>query len=331
MQDPSKTQRELALFIDKGYNPLEVAQSIARHGYFESEPMIVIPENGGLTVVEGNRRLTALLGIADEELRSLLGAQTRGWLRLPEDVDLPTEIPVVEVTDRKQVAPLLGFRHISGLAEWEPFAQARYIFALIEDGESFDSVAMLVGRSPLEVKSMYRDHEILRQGNDVFSLDVSRAEQDFGVFNAAMAIRNIRTYIDAPTAGQTDQDTWPLAEEDAPKLARLLVFMYGDSRGRGRVLNDSRQLRTLGKILADPSGRGEQALQVPDTTLDEALEALAAPSEQARKRLTAAINAVTRVQADMPGNIDAENAALASRLQLTVSELMAAIEKQATT
>ena len=43
---PPEVQREdaeqvdLALYIDKRYNPLEVAQSIARHGYFESEPLI---------------------------------------------------------------------------------------------------------------------------------------------------------------------------------------------------------------------------------------------------------------------------------------------------
>lgn len=322
MQDPAKTQEELLLYIDKRYNPLEVAQSIARHGYFESEPLIVVPEGGHYTVVEGNRRLTALLGLTDSELRSKLIDQTRGWRRLPESVPLPERIPVVEVQDRKQVAPLLGFRHISGLAEWEPFAQARYIFDLVESGETFQQVADLVGRDTLEVRSMYRDHEILRQGSQLFGLDVNRAQDDFGIFNAAMGIRNLRVYIDAPTAGNTDAEHWPLDEDAHPRLERLLRYMYGDERGRGRVLQDSRKLRDLGKVLADASGRGELALEEPGATIDDALEALAEPTEQARKRLVAALNAVQRVSIHAPANLDAINAKLAEDLRTAVENLL---------
>jgi hypothetical protein len=53
-------------YIARNYFPLEVARSIARYGYFISEPLIAIEEPPGrLTVVEGNRRLVAILLLED--------------------------------------------------------------------------------------------------------------------------------------------------------------------------------------------------------------------------------------------------------------------------
>ena len=290
MQDPAKTQLELLMYIDKRFNPLEVAESIARHGYFESEPLIAVEEAGVFVVVEGNRRLSALIGLSDQVSRAALSRQTKGWRTLPE-AELPDELPVVVVATREQVAPLLGFRHISGIKEWEPFAQARYIVLLVEAGHDLGQVAEMVGRELTETRSMYRDHEIVRQASDVFGLDTRRVENDFGVFNAAMGVRNLRHYVLAPTPATTSIDDWPLGEDAREPLSRLLVFMYGDERGRGKVLPESRYLRQLGQVLADESGRGEQAL-LAGLDLEEALESLAEPTVRFRKRIQAALRAL---------------------------------------
>ena len=59
------------------YDAITIAESIARHGYFESEPLVAVPyeaaypgekrgeRSGEYVVVEGNRRLTALRALAD--------------------------------------------------------------------------------------------------------------------------------------------------------------------------------------------------------------------------------------------------------------------------
>lgn len=250
-QHPDADQLDLALYIDKRYNPLEVAESIARHGFFESEPLIAVIEDGVHVVVEGNRRLTALLGLSDMRFREAMAAQNRGWTRVELQVPLPDLLPVVVVAERKSITPLLGFRHISGIKEWEPFAQARYIADLVdEEGHTLQEVSDLVGRPVLEVKAMYRDHEIVRQASELFHLDTSRLTQDFGVFNAAMSIRNLRVYIDAPTPATVNTNQWPLPLEMGAALGRLLIYMYGDARGRGRVLPESRMLKELGRVLA---------------------------------------------------------------------------------
>ena len=51
-------------------------------------------------------------------------ASRRRWAAIPDDAELPADLPVLVVADRDQVAPILGFRHITGIAPWEPYPQA---------------------------------------------------------------------------------------------------------------------------------------------------------------------------------------------------------------
>lgn len=320
MQGAEKSQTELLLYMDKKFNPLEVAQSIARHGYFESEPMIAMPQpDGTFVVLEGNRRLSALMGLHDPAQREVLSRQTRAWRSLPQ-VTVPEELPVVLVDDREKVAPLLGFRHISGIKEWEAFAQAKYIVGLVESGKSLQEVAELVGRPLSETRAMYRDHEIIAQAREEFLLDTQRVEADFGVFNAAMDIRNLRNYIDAPTPARVNVIDWPLPDSARERLERLLGFMYGDESGAGKVLPESRFLRTLGLVLADPSGRGEAAL-LGGADLDEALEAVSEPGDRFTRRLQTAMSALSRAESEQPPTHRAEDAQALTDIAAIVERL----------
>jgi hypothetical protein len=126
---------------------------------------------------------------------------------------------------------------------------------------------------------MYRDHEILRQAAEQFDLDTQRAEESFGVFTAAMGRTKIRGYIQAPEPRLVDPEYWPLPEESGPKLDRLLTYIFGKDGGEGRVIHDSRQLRGLGEILADPSGQAEAILD-ETKDIDEALESMKSTRQQ---------------------------------------------------
>jgi hypothetical protein len=275
------SQDQISVLIDKHYDPIQIARSIARHGYFESEPLIAIAtqSEGNFIVVEGNRRLTALKALASPELRALLTRQTKAWSSLPTDIELPTEIPVVVVQDRQVVVPLLGFRHISGIEPWEPISQARFIARLVADGQSLEEISELVGRPLTEVRSMYRDHEVLRQASSEFKLDTTRAEENFGVFTAAMGRTKIRDYIQAPAPREVDPEYWPLPEDSAPNMQRLLTYVFGNAGGKGRVVTDSRQLKDLGEVLSDPTGVAE-AIMVETKSISEAVHSMRAKGQQ---------------------------------------------------
>ncbi len=68
-----RSQELLLECIAETYSAIEVARSIALHGYFPSEPLIVISQSDDTyVVVEGNRRLVALKILADSTLANEL-------------------------------------------------------------------------------------------------------------------------------------------------------------------------------------------------------------------------------------------------------------------
>lgn len=264
-------QHAIALYINKHFDPLKIAQSIEEHRFFESEPLIAVKQGGVYVVIEGNRRLTALMGLRDSNLRGQFADENRGWVRL-SGATAPTEVPVLVVSHPKDVAALLGYRHISGIEPWDPYAQARFIAQLVDrDGHSLDEVAELVGRTRTEISSKYRDFEVLRQVDEM-GIDTSRARKSFGVFNNAMQRRGIRKYIGAPDPRQVDPGFWPLTDGNEGNARTLLKLIFGDRRGEGRVIFDSRQLGDLAKVLNEESGSALEVL-IRSGDIAEAMEA----------------------------------------------------------
>ena len=146
----------------------------------------------------------------------------------------------------------MGFRHISGIKEWEPFAQARYIADLVdEEGHTLQEVSDLVGRPVLEVKAMYRDHEIVRQAKVSSSILTRLSHQHFASSTPPCRSGICGVSIDAPSAGHCEHYPMAVASGNGRRAGETLVYMYGDARGRGRVLPESRMLKDLGRVLAD--------------------------------------------------------------------------------
>ena len=97
----------------------------------EGEPQLV--------VIEGNRRLAALkylhAAYHEEEV-------PRKWQTLIQDTQateehfnkLFNEIPYIQVDSREEVESFLGFRHVTGIKQWQPEQKAQYIAKLIEQG-----------------------------------------------------------------------------------------------------------------------------------------------------------------------------------------------------
>jgi hypothetical protein len=299
-------------FLDSEFDAFSVADSIAEHGFFESEPLIAIPgADSDYIVVEGNRRLAALRALADPEIRNVM--QDPRWRALPKEVELPADLPVLIAESRDVVAPILGYRHITGIAPWSPYQQARFVSSLIdEDGMDAERVAELIGRNVSEVRAFYRNYSIVEQAEDVFKIrDVDRLVSEFGVWTRAMTSAGARQYIDAPAPREVVEREYPLPDDAKPKLENLLRWIFGAPRTakqrsegvqsrKGRAIKDSRQITRLGKALQHPKGvealeRGESLADAEramldnraqfGTTLGEAKQALEAALGHRPKRL----------------------------------------------
>ena len=291
-------QEDLLQHIAERYNTVDVAISIARHGFFTSEPLIVMKGNSNKYVaVEGNRRLVSLRILSDIRLATGLSNERR-WIDIQLEKAVPVEIPCVIATSRERIAAILGYRHISGIQEWNPPQKARFIAGLVNDGGmSFKEVAELVGEPETDIRSQYRNHGILEQARSEFGMDVAPVERQFGVFTRAMVSIPLRSYIGAPSPADVQPKQLPLESNSSGELGKLLSWLFG-SEDEDRAISDSREITRLGRVIQD-----QEARAVLDNTrdLNAAEETLGGAKERLKQNLRNARNALQAALADVHG------------------------------
>jgi len=250
------SQEDIAIKLEMGYDIITVAESIARNGFFANEPLIVIkgPIEGKYTVIEGNRRFTSILALTNIEIRSKLYQQERlNELAASSVFKRSDLVPVTLVDNRELIAPILGFRHISGIMEWQPLAQAIFVAKLIdEDGYSFETAAEVVGKSKSDIAGMYRNQAIAKQAADV-GMNTSGLENSFSSLTVAMSSPGIRAFIAAPLGNAVTPGMKPIPEDHYAPLKELLTFLFGDEI-KEPVIRDTREINRLGKVIQNPTG-----------------------------------------------------------------------------
>ncbi len=287
-------QGDLMVYIAEGYNAIEVGRSIARHGYFRSEPLIVtrLP-SGRYRVIEGNRRLVAL-----EFLNEPDGAEDlddyEEWVELAKVADLPDKIPAIIASSRKQVAPIIGYRHISGIEPWDPHAKARFITSLVKAGSTFEQVSSLVGETPLNVAAHYRNHQITFQAKQL-KVKTGRVIEQFGVFTRAMSSAPLRNHIGAPAPSDVKRGDKPLPTGMKKNVNELFSWLFGDGEQEA-VIDESRGITDLGRAI-----QTEEGLETLRLThdLDEALFAAGGYRDRLLRRLGMACNYLEKAEEDI--------------------------------
>lgn len=300
-------QEDLAVYLELGFEALPVAESIASHGYFGSEPLIVIvgDEPQTWTVVEGNRRLTALLGLADEVLRGQF-SNPDPWdeLAARTQISLLDQIPVVVLPDRAAATPIIGFRHISGILQWQPYAQARYIAKLIdEEGMTFAEVAEMVGIDRTRVGNLYRDQAIASQASDM-GIDTQHVEETFSLLTVAMSTTKLRDHVAAPMGSKMVPGTDPIPPGKEPELREVLRWIYGDEASEP-VISDSREISRLGNVIAHDMGlRALRSGESLEAAAQRVKDAEVDPRDRLLKRLRTGRNALLAAAEDIDGYPD---------------------------
>ena len=247
------SQEELIPFIARNYNAIEVARSIAVHGYFPSEPLIVLREDDSYVVVEGNRRLVALTILNDPDKAKGFEDEVE-WANLAEQAELPAKIPVIVASDRQSVIPVIGYRHISGIEPWDPYAKARFIASLVDDLKlDFRQVADLVGERPMDIAAHYRNLAVVRQAGGNFEIDTTQVTNRFGVFTRAMTSAPLRAHISAPAPADMSPALEPLATNMGKNVRELFSWVFGDDK-HDPVIGESRDISRLGQVVSSDEG-----------------------------------------------------------------------------
>lgn len=323
-----RDQEELAVHLELGFDALTVAESIASHGFFGSEPLIVIADGSSWVVVEGNRRLTALRGLVDAETRAQF-ANPAPWEALAAQAQLSTAdlIPVVVLPDRAAATPIIGFRHISGILQWERYAQARYVARLVdEDRLAFRDVADMIGIDRTKVGNLYRDQAIAKQAR-ALGIETGPLEETFSLLDVAMSTPKLRDHIGAPLGSKTEPGVPPVPNSKTSELRELIIWVYGDGDTEP-VIGESREISKLGNVVASPVGLAAlRAGNSLDAAVQKAKDADANPRQRLLARLRTGRNSLVAALDDLADFPDDQDVAEAvDEARAAADALLAAVE-----
>jgi len=116
---------------------------ILRDGYFDNEVPIVVQDGETWTVLEGNRRVSALKALQNPDLvpdhREQILALTKRYAT--EAQDLPTRIRVIVAPSREAAAPHVARLHTTvPKRRWSRDQQAKYYYSLLGPATTVDDL-----------------------------------------------------------------------------------------------------------------------------------------------------------------------------------------------
>ena len=232
---------------------LELMASIGEQGYFEGEPLVVVAADGRLVTVEGNRRLAALRLLNDPTLAPVRDRAVADIVRNANH--RPDRVPVIEAADRDSVLDYLGFRHITGVKEWEPLAKARYLRQLWDRSEGsrqerLRQLARKIGSRPDYVARLLRGLGLFDVIEDRSFFGIEELDEDrlsFSLLTTAVSFSNIVEFLELPDEAENTAEG-----VDVPRLEELTKWIYQPDDDGKTVLGDSRNLKTLAAVVGSP-------------------------------------------------------------------------------
>lgn len=152
------TQPELISELVRHDDVYELASNIKNNGFFPTEPLVAIKENGKLIVVEGNRRLAACKLLVSPALAPTEFQAKFRQLSTNVAPNLFRAIPLVIAPDRDATVPVIIARHTAPqIQKWEPVMQASFYQKLVSAGLSIADVGKKFNLSAAKIRDALRD------------------------------------------------------------------------------------------------------------------------------------------------------------------------------
>ncbi|MBI4732022.1 MAG: hypothetical protein HY781_07850 [Chloroflexi bacterium] len=233
----SNTQSDMVKLLWSEMAVDEVAFSIAENGYFRSEPLFVIiqnpeesnPAKRKYIVVEGNRRLAAVMLLRDEKLREKVRALDLPIISDERRASLDS-LPAILYSDREQLWTTIGFRHINGIKPWDSFSKAKYIAEVYESYKvPLEEIAQKIGDRHATVVRLYRGYKILEQAETQAGFDKEDRERNRFYFSHLYTAADQKEYQEflGIRPDKTSLKPNPVPKTMLPNLAELMTYLYG--------------------------------------------------------------------------------------------------------
>lgn len=253
-------EKEVIEYLLTDANVDDLMKSLLSQGYFEGEPLLVCPsekDDGTFVVVEGNRRLGALKLINGFPPPRKENTITTILRESPRKI---SEVPCIIYEKREDILGYLGYRHITGIKEWDHLAKARYLKQLYDKTvqeqkdnnlapiDVYKILAKNIGSKYPSVENLLRGLEVLNFADDENILEkIGKKPNDihFSLLTTALNNSNIRSYI------SLDSDS-PINENNinSEHTQNLLSWLYGD-REKNKIVRESREIQKLARVIAN--------------------------------------------------------------------------------
>jgi hypothetical protein len=282
-----KNHDEIRKYLEgEPHYALELVGSIVENGFLPYEPLIVREENGEYFVIEGNRRLAAVLSILSQPEKYS-----------PETIRGLKEIPVLVFPDggqrgeSEEVLRYLGVKHLFGFRDWPPVSKAMFLDKRVGSKKDLSQVLRELNITRQEAARYLIPYRLTKAAKDIFR---KVNNEDFWSLAESFGRRKIKIYIQL----DVDNRTMRIKYFDPTKLRYLTQFLYG----KKRRVTDTRQLSALSRVLGSP----EAAKKLErGATLDEASLYIESKQETLAQLLRQLEKIFDKIRVLSPGREDA--------------------------
>ncbi len=289
-----KLSQEKVLDIMSDWTLEELAESFLSNGFWPQEALIAVKEDlygkSSLVVVEGNRRLAAL-----KYLQSAVDGDhaSKRWEKLVAGRKVPKElfdsVPYILMPSRQQVASYLGFRHVTGIKEWNPAEKAEYIAKLIEENDlSYEDVRRQIGSKTPTVRQNYISYRLLLQMGQHEDVSIEAVEEKFSVLYLSLRTQGAQSYLHIDIQAPPSKARNPVPKAHLKNLANFARWLFGDEK-HPPLFTDSRNVDNFGKVLENTEAveylertenpRFEMALRKAGVGEDEIIDLISGASD----------------------------------------------------
>lgn len=322
------SQFDLISVLYDYFDTQTVAMSLVANGYFDEEPIIIVPnslppgfsfekfkdpddlanelaglvEKGSInfTVIEGNRRVSTIKLLLEKALREKIPVEkSYPSTNKKEILDDIKSIPCIIYSKREEVSTYLGVRHIAGLLKWEAFAKAAYINETIEseiqkgtdDNEAVKKVQEIVGDRSDSIRKQYVAYKLFLEARDDIEFDVTPLINNFSLVTVLYNSPGIREYMGVESYSKVNLKERIIQPEKLENFENVLTWIFGNSKkGEHPVLTDSRNITNKLSYVVNSESARNYLIKYKD--LDGAFEHTNGEKEFLSKNLTKAARAI---------------------------------------
>ena len=329
LDNPNESsQLDLISVLYENFDTEVVAMSLVENGYFDEEPIIIVPDKIpsnftfsaypkpddlakaiqdlinkneiNFIVVEGNRRTSAIKLITDLELRKKLSID-KVYPKTENDniIGDISNIPCIIYEKREHVSSYLGVRHIAGLLKWEAFAQAAYTADVIEQelnkglsiADAIKQVQKVVGDRSDKLRKQYITYKLFLEARDNLKFDVRPIINSFSLLTVAYNSASIREYLGVEAYSKVSLDNELITSEKLDEFKNILTWIYGNTETNEQpVLTDSRLITNTLSHIVKKDEAIEYLLKYKD--LEGAFDRTNSEKEYLSKKLVSASRAM---------------------------------------